>query len=83
MFATVKKFMGHVVPGVARPLAILWNQVIGFFFLVLAVVPAPGTVSRIKAGGITPGVVLSIVFMAIMGGFGISSFWRARRISRS
>ncbi len=75
--------MGNVIPGVARPLAILWNQVIGFFFLALAVIPAPGTISRIRASGIAPGVVLAIVFMAIMGGFGISSFWRARRISRS
>jgi hypothetical protein len=83
MFSVVKKFMGHVVPGVARPLAILWNQVIGFFFLALAVIPAPSTISRIRAGGVSPGVVLSLVFMAIMGGFGISSFWRARRISRS
>jgi hypothetical protein len=83
MFAMVKKFMGHVIPGVARPLQILWNQVIGFFFLVLAVIPAPGTISRIRASGVTPTVVLGIVFMAIMGTFGISSFWRARRISRS
>ncbi|MDP8983049.1 MAG: hypothetical protein M3O35_20935 [Acidobacteriota bacterium] len=83
MISVVKKFMGHVVPGVARPLAILWNQVIGFFFLALAVIPAPSTISRIRAGGVSPGVVLSLVFMAIMGGFGISSFWRARRISRS
>lgn len=42
MLSTAKRFLGHVVPGVIRPIHILWNQVIGFFFLVLAVLrPVP------------------------------------------
>ena len=32
----VRHFMNHVVPGVVRPLHVLWNEIIGFFFLVFA-----------------------------------------------
>ena len=33
-----RSFIGHVMPGVIRPIHILWNQVIGFVFIVLATV---------------------------------------------
>ena len=44
MFAKAKKLVVHVLPGIARPIHILWNQVIGFFFLVLAVLPVPAAI---------------------------------------
>ena len=47
MFAKAKKFIGHVVPGVIRPIHILWNQVIGFFFIVLALLPVHPHHSRL------------------------------------
>lgn len=31
------KFLSHVLPAILRPLRVLWNQVIGFVFLVFAV----------------------------------------------
>ena len=82
MFALIQKFLGHVIPGVVRPLNILWNQVIGFFFLVLAVFPMPTAYRSFNEGNM-PRFLLAVVFIIIMAMFGISSFWRARKISRS
>ena len=76
-----KKFAGHVVPGVVRPLHILWNQIIGFFFLVFAIVPVSSTIRFYRTGN-TPYLVLSCTWIMIMAVFGISSFWRARKLSR-
>ena len=83
MFSKVKSFLGHVIPGVIRPIHILWNQVIGFFFVVLALLPIPSAVRSYNKDGISPHLFLTIPFTLLMAGFGISSFWRARKISRS
>ena len=32
------RFMEHVMPGVVRPLRVLWHEIIGFIFIVLAVI---------------------------------------------
>ena len=83
----VRSFLGHVMPGVIRPLRILWNQVIGFFFFVLGVYAIPSTLRTIREfdGEVASvfWVMLSTSFVALMLGFAIASFWRARRISRS
>jgi hypothetical protein len=71
-----------MLPGVVRPLHVLWNQVIGFFFIVLAVIPVPSAIRSYNAGNI-PHLLLSSAFVILMGTFGLSSFWRARKISRS
>src|SRR5436853_2659435 len=83
MFALIRKFLGYVIPGVVRPLHILWNQVIGFFFLVLAAIPLPATLRDIHNPESYPKLALTIPFTLIMGAFGISSFLKARKISRS
>ena len=83
MFKLARKFLDHVIPGVVRPLHILWNQVIGFFFLVLAVIPLPTTLRDIHNPESYPKLALTIPFTLIMGAFGISSFLKARKISRS
>jgi hypothetical protein len=83
MFSTAKKFIGHVVPGVVRPIHILWNQVIGFFFLVLAIIPVPSAVKSWGKEGSAPRLALTIPFVALMAWFGVSSFWKARKISKS
>ena len=82
MFSMVKKFFGHLVPGVIRPLQVLWNQVIGFFFLVLAVLPLHAIVRDWGKDDTLPRVALEISFAALMAGFGIHSFLRARKISK-
>ena len=81
------EFFRHVVPRVIRPLHSLWNEVIGFLFLSLAFLgavsgyriylhhdPSPETFFRLT---------LVACFVLVMSFYGISSFLRARKISRS
>ena len=85
--------MEHVVPAVLKPARTLWNEVIGFLFICLAVIFGSATVrsylefinlDSAKAPG-------KLLLQLVMGSFatfivlyyGISSFVRARRISRS
>ena len=83
MFSKAKSLISHVLPGVIRPIHILWNQVIGFFFLVLAVLPVRSIIRDWGTDGGGPRLALEIPFAVLMGGFGIHSFWRARKISKS
>ncbi len=83
MLTLPKRLFEHVFPRIARPLHILWNQIIGFFFLVLAAVPIPSAVRSYHDPNGLPRLVMSLVFITIMGAFGISSFVRARKIARS
>jgi hypothetical protein len=80
MFSMAKKFIGHVVPGIVRPIHILWNQVIGFVFIVLAVVFG----FRVFRGNEPAGLqIVGALFVILIAWFGISSFWKARKISKS
>jgi hypothetical protein len=81
------RFVEHVVPGVVRPLRVLWNEIIGFVFLCLAAWAVPSAIRNLRGlqtgqGGMGR-VVLSLAFFGLMTYFGITSFLRARRISRS
>ena len=82
-FSKGKKLLGHVLPGITRPITILRNQVIGFFFIVLALLPVPTAIRNWGKDGSGAHLALTIPFVLIMGWFGISSFWRARKISKS
>ena len=83
----IRKFLSHVMPGIIRPLRVLWNEIIGFIFLVLAVWAIPSAVRNARDfDGDAESffrVVLSFSFAGLMTYFGIASFLRARRISRS
>jgi hypothetical protein len=83
----IQRFLAHVLPGVIRPLHALWNQVIGFLFLVLAAMPIPSLVHAIRTYNTDPQSAVRIVFMVIfavvMLYFGLTSMWKARKISRS
>ena len=84
--------MRHVVPAVLKPARTLWNEVIGFFFLCLAVLFGSGTVrAYIAFNNARADQVTGDLIRLLMAGFctfimlyyGISSFRRARKISRS
>ena len=80
-------FVSHVMPGVVRPMRVLWNEIIGFIFIVLAVAMMPGIVRAWRdlespTGG-TGRLVIAGGFALMLLYFGISSFLRARKISRS
>jgi uncharacterized membrane protein len=76
------KFVKHVVPAALKPVHSLWHEILGFVFLVFAglatwkVVRRPGTLAF-------PQLAILIVFIVVMLIYGVSSFRKARRISRS
>jgi hypothetical protein len=80
MFAVAKKFVQHVIPGVIRPIHIVWNQAIGFVFIVLAIVFGFRVVRGKEPLGMQ---VVAGLFVLLIAWFGISSFWKARKISKS
>ncbi len=87
MAGIVNKFICHVMPGVIRPLKVLWNEVIGFLFLVFAVFAASSAFRSIRQLDTPAGspfrVSLSVFSTLLMAYFAITSFLRARKISRS
>ena len=80
-------FIGHVLPGVMRPLRVLWNEIIGFVFILLAIWAAPSAFRHLRDyNGNAETLfraVLSLIFAGLMIYFGVTSFLRARKISRS
>ena len=83
----VGEFIRHVAPGVIRPMRVLWNEVIGFVFLVFATLVGFSTWRRAEnftgdVGGLLI-LVASFLFVLLLLWFGVSSFWKARKISRS
>ncbi|MFB3777042.1 MAG: hypothetical protein ACE141_05500 [Bryobacteraceae bacterium] len=83
----VGNFVRHVLPQILKPIRALWNEVIGFVFLSLAAVPVPRTIRHwqeySETGQGLSRIVLSGIFITMMAAFGIHSFLRARKISRS
>jgi len=80
MFSLVKSFVGHVMPSIIRPIHILWNQVIGFVFIVLAVIFG----YRVLRGKESAAwQLVGGVFVMLIAWYGVSSFWKARKISKS
>jgi hypothetical protein len=86
MGGKIQQFMGHVVPHVIRPLRVLWNQLMGFIFLLLAAGATPSAVHNLRQfqGDFESSmrVALVFIFVALMLYFGITSLLRARRITR-
>ncbi len=89
-----KAFIQHVVPAIAKPVRTLWNEVIGFVFLCFAVIFGFRTghyaVDYFRPVAGDPDVAANLWRMMIAGfctlltgWFALTSFLRARRISRS
>ena len=74
------------MPQVVRPIRSLWHEVIGFLFLSIAFL-AGVSAFRVARNLEDPSnmfrLIVTVIFVLIMAGFGISSFLRARKISRS
>lgn len=84
-----RQFVSHVLPAVVKPARTLWHEVFGFLFLSLAVIIG-FSAARFYFGpdytGGAGGVIRLLMsgFCVVMFGmYGISSFLRARKISRS
>ncbi|MGE5567673.1 MAG: hypothetical protein ACM3S5_01430 [Rhodospirillales bacterium] len=82
-----RQFLHHVLPAVLRPLRVLWNQIIGFVFVVLAVWALPRCVESAREfDGEAESffrLTLSALFVVIMAAFGIYSFLKARKAAKS
>jgi hypothetical protein len=80
-------FFKHVVPAAVKPMHSLWHEVIGFVFIVFAVIAGfSGYRTFLKFNGDPGDMVrmgLCAIFAVIMGAYGVSSFLKARKISRS
>jgi len=87
MGTLISKFLSHVVPGVIKPLHALWNEVIGFLFLVFAALSGFYVFRAVRSfSGDVEGlgrILFPALFGLVMAYFGVSSFLRARKISRS
>ena len=72
------RFIEHVMPGVVRPLRVLWHEVIGFIFIVLAVLlgsSAVRTFHLFQSEEISIMRLLGSFFLPVlMAYFGITSF---------
>jgi hypothetical protein len=87
VFEPAARFLKVAVPGILKPLRVLWNEVIGFVFLVFAVVAGSGAFRTWQTthgeGDAIMRIILEGFFAAVMAFFGVSSFWRARKLGRS
>jgi len=75
-------FAKHVLPAAVKPIHSLWHEVLGFFFLVFAGLG----IWKIARNRATMGplqLAIIVPLIVILAGYGISSFLKARRISRS
>jgi hypothetical protein len=83
----IRKFLTHVLPGIIKPLRVVWNQVIGFMFLVFAVFSARSIYRAVTTfdgdGESIFRLAFTGIFSVLMAFFGITSFLRARKINRS
>jgi hypothetical protein len=77
-----RSFLRHVIPAIVKPLAALWNEVIGFLFLCMGTIFGFSAFRSLRAGDGVRGFVMCASAI-LMAWFGISSFWKARKISRS
>ena len=87
-----REFIKHVGPAVLKPARTLWNEIIGFFFLCFATIFGFKTVrTYLDLAAATGDESLGHLVRLAMGAFctvlmlyfGITSFLRARKISRS
>lgn len=83
-----REFLRHVVPAVVKPARTLWHEVFGFLFLCLAVLIGSNGIRFYlgefdgSAGGVMR-IAMTLFCVLMFGFYGVTSFLRARRISRS
>ncbi len=76
------KFVKHVLPAAVKPVHSLWHEVLGFIFLAVAALGISYVVRKFATLGFGR-LVIIIPFIVVTAVYGISSFLKARRISRS
>ena len=77
-----RRFSQHMIPHVVRPAQIIWNKALGAVFLLLAFIFFGSGVRYYTSSPNPLATILAVFIGIIMAVFGISSFRKARRISR-
>lgn len=75
-------FVKHVVPAAVKPIHSLWHEVLGFFFLAFAGLAAFKLVRNWDTLELGKKLIIA-PFVIVLAAYGISSFRKARRITRS
>jgi hypothetical protein len=76
------KFVKHVIPAAVKPVHSLWHEILGFIFLVFALSLCANLIrTRASMGPLKLVLIVPLIVLSL--GYGISSFLKARRISRS
>jgi len=82
-----RRFLGFVVPAVIKPAHTLWHELIGFIFILMAMAFVLAGLRAVRQFDGSVSAVARVAMLGIgiciLGGYGISSFRRARKISRS
>ena len=76
------RLVKHVVPAAVKPLHSLWHEILAFIFLCAAVL-AGFRMWQDRADMPPIKFVVMGIFVVVTLGYGISSFLKAKRISRS
>ena len=80
-------FIRHVLPAAVKPVHSLWHEMIGFIFVVFAIIAGFAGYRTYRHFTGDPGdmvrMIMCGIFVVIMGSYGLSSFLKARKISRS
>jgi hypothetical protein len=83
----VRAFVASVLPAVLKPLRVLWNEIIAFFFFVMAVAAIPSAYRAVRDFNgeldMLGRIFLTGIFVVVMAGYGFYSFFRARKIGKS
>ncbi|GAB4367381.1 MAG: hypothetical protein OHK0021_10750 [Bryobacter sp.] len=83
----MRRFFQTVLPGIIKPLHVLWNELISFFFGVFALVLGLSLARDVYAykgdgEGLFRLILLGIAFV-VMSTYAIQSYLKARRIGKS
>ncbi|HVN05412.1 MAG TPA: hypothetical protein VMT86_13395 [Bryobacteraceae bacterium] len=82
-----RRFLGFVVPAVLKPAHTLWHELIGFVFVCMAIAFVFSGFRAVRQFDGSPSAIFRVAILAfgicLLGGYGISSFRKARKISRS
>jgi uncharacterized membrane protein len=86
MWKLAGKFAKTVIPGVIKPLHVLWNEMIAFIFFAFTVVASFSAYRYYRASETDPDsfvrFLVAAVFALIMGCFAFGSYRRARKIAK-
>jgi hypothetical protein len=83
----MKRFLQAFMPGVIKPLHILWNELIGFFFAVFAIVILASFIRGVydfkgESDSLGRLILMGFAFL-VMAYYGLQSFFKARKIGKS